>query len=138
MRNRTALQDQNPSDNTTFHIALHHRTLYKYIHAHHHKVVEPVRGYLDAGNEHPFEQIGALLLHFSILCFIKKMWMLDITAVVSHLILKAAFSCFNHSGRDISLNFVGIRYSAKAHTLHHRLRKVHYHQIVCVPQFVKT
>jgi sterol desaturase/sphingolipid hydroxylase (fatty acid hydroxylase superfamily) len=37
------------------HRFLHWRPVYPYIHKHHHRQIFPVRGYLDAGNEHPLE-----------------------------------------------------------------------------------
>lgn len=37
------------------HRFLHWRPVYPYIHKHHHRQIFPVRGYLDAGNEHPVE-----------------------------------------------------------------------------------
>jgi hypothetical protein len=31
--------------------------VYPYVHKHHHRQILPKRGYLDAGNEHPIEQV---------------------------------------------------------------------------------
>lgn len=41
---------------TCFHALLHRPRLYTLLHAHHHAVTRPTRGYVDAGNEHPLEQ----------------------------------------------------------------------------------
>ena len=38
-----------------FHRALHHRSIYAYVHKHHHRQVVPTRGNTDAINVHPFE-----------------------------------------------------------------------------------
>ena len=38
-----------------FHRALHHRSIYAYVHKHHHRQVVPTRGNNDAINVHPFE-----------------------------------------------------------------------------------
>ena len=35
----------------------------RYVHKHHHRQVFPAQGYLDAGNEHPVEQVGELVVH---------------------------------------------------------------------------
>ena len=40
-----------------FHRALHHRSVYAYVHKHHHRQVVPTRGNTDAINVHPFEFI---------------------------------------------------------------------------------
>merc|ERR1719231_1743849 len=38
-----------------FHRALHHRSVYAYVHKHHHRQVVPTRGNTDAINVHPIE-----------------------------------------------------------------------------------
>ena len=40
-----------------FHRALHHRSVYAFVHKHHHRQVVPTRGNTDAINVHPFEFI---------------------------------------------------------------------------------
>ena len=42
---------------TFFHRALHHRSVYAYVHKHHHRQIVPTRGSYDAINVHPFEFI---------------------------------------------------------------------------------
>ena len=42
---------------TPCHLIMHWRPVYPWIHKHHHKATMPSRGYLDAGNEHPVEQL---------------------------------------------------------------------------------
>ncbi|KAL7518292.1 hypothetical protein ACHAWX_003135 [Stephanocyclus meneghinianus] len=49
------------------HHLLHLPTLYPFIHKHHHRQHFPVRGYLDAGNEHPIEHmIGVMCTWFAV------------------------------------------------------------------------
>lgn len=40
---------------TSFHIALHHPSVYWMVHKHHHRQKVPSRGNVDAVNVHPFE-----------------------------------------------------------------------------------
>lgn len=42
------------------HKLMHAPSFYPYVHKHHHRQNLPVRGYLDAGNEHPVEQVIGL------------------------------------------------------------------------------
>merc|ERR1719217_964069 len=46
------------------HRFMHHPAVYRYVHKHHHRNTFPARGYIDAANEHPVEQIVALTLHW--------------------------------------------------------------------------
>ena len=41
-----------------FHRALHHGSVYGYVHKHHHRQIVPTRGNTDAINVHPFEFLG--------------------------------------------------------------------------------
>ena len=52
---------------TMLHRCLHTRIAYRWLHWHHHKQKHPFRGYRDAGNENPLEQMLALLAHLSAL-----------------------------------------------------------------------
>merc|ERR1719433_663883 len=51
----------------SFHKLLHVRSLYGYVHKHHHRQVSPTRGHYDAINVHPFEFFVGEYLH--LLCF---------------------------------------------------------------------
>jgi hypothetical protein len=46
------------------HRIMHFQPLYRWVHKHHHRNTFPSRGYVDAVNEHPVEQIWALSLHW--------------------------------------------------------------------------
>ena len=53
----------------SFHRLLHVKSLYGYIHKHHHRQLAPSRGNLDAINVHPFEFLVGEYLHlFAIVC----------------------------------------------------------------------
>jgi sterol desaturase/sphingolipid hydroxylase (fatty acid hydroxylase superfamily) len=46
------------------HRIMHLQPFYRWVHKHHHRNTYPSRGYVDAANEHPLEQIWALSLHW--------------------------------------------------------------------------
>lgn len=48
---------------TVGHRALHHRSVYKYVHKHHHRQRAPSRGNVDAVNVHPFEFVSGEYNH---------------------------------------------------------------------------
>lgn len=48
---------------TIGHRALHHRSVYKYVHKHHHRQRAPSRGNVDAVNVHPFEFVSGEYNH---------------------------------------------------------------------------
>ena len=47
------------------HRFMHLPQVYRFVHKHHHRNTFPARGYIDAANEHPVEQIAALSLHWT-------------------------------------------------------------------------
>ena len=58
---------------TSFHIALHHPSVYWMVHKHHHRQKVPSRGNVDAVNVHPFEfttgeYVALVLFHFDAHC----------------------------------------------------------------------
>lgn len=106
-----------------YHQFLHRTKLYRAIHMHHHKIIKPTKGYFDASMEHPFEMLGALLLHALVLYTLQPF--LDMLSVFLHLLLKALCACMNHSGKDIRI--LGL-YNAKLHHIHHEKRTTNYAQ----------
>lgn len=106
------------------HRFMHWPPFYPYVHKHHHRQVVPNRGYLDAANEHPIEQViglTTLLLSYAI---VSRVCGFHISAVAFHFIAYGILSLTNHSGYDISFSFLGLEYSVRAHEMHHRLGKV--------------
>ena len=109
---------------------MHWPPLYKHVHKHHHRNTFPARGYIDGANEHPLEQLIALSLHWIALYIVAYTTGLHVAAVAAHLLLKAAGACFNHTGYDLRLNFLGIDYSVRAHEMHHRHPQKNFAQYV--------
>jgi sterol desaturase/sphingolipid hydroxylase (fatty acid hydroxylase superfamily) len=112
------------------HRVMHHPALYKWVHKHHHRNTFPARGYVDAANEHPVEQIAALSLHWAAVHIVALSIGLHVAAVGGHFGLKALGACFNHTGYDVRLSFAGIDYSVRAHEMHHRKPHTNFAQYV--------
>lgn len=110
------------------HRLLHTNALYRVIHAHHHRTVYPSRGYVDAGNEHPLEQIAALWLHFTAVKIVGRCCELHAVSVALHLVGKAGLSCCNHMAADIRWNAVG--YASSDHRKHHMRPGCNYAQFL--------
>lgn len=104
-----------------YHRAMHLPFLYQYIHKHHHRQILPKRGYIDAGNEHPLEQVGAQFLLWYTIKIVERITGIHVTAMFVHFILYAVFALLNHTSYDVQFNFLGFEYTVRAHEMHHRL-----------------
>jgi sterol desaturase/sphingolipid hydroxylase (fatty acid hydroxylase superfamily) len=99
---------------------MHYDFIYAYIHKHHHRQSLPKRGYWDAGNEHPIEQIiGTSLFYFTI-HIVSYFIPLHIGLIATHFVLYAALAFLNHTPYDISFNWLGFKYQVRDHSMHHR------------------
>lgn len=110
------------------HRFLHWRVVYPYIHKHHHRQIFPVRGYLDAGNEHPVEHfIGTSCTWIAVLASVKVMGAHALT-IFFFFNIHAALAMLNHSPFDVEFKLLGFTYSVKAHEMHHRQFTTNYAQ----------
>jgi len=112
------------------HRFMHLPSVYRFVHKHHHRNTFPARGYIDAANEHPVEQIAALTLHWIAVHVAARTSGLHVVAVGAHFGFKALGACFNHTGFDLRFNFLGIDYSVRAHEMHHRKPNTNFAQYV--------
>jgi len=112
------------------HRFMHHHYVYRWVHKHHHRNTFPARGYIDAANEHPVEQIAALTLHWIAVHVVAHTVGLHVVTVGAHFGFKALGACFNHTGFDLRFNFLGIDYSVRAHETHHRKPQTNFAQYV--------
>lgn len=116
-----------------FHRVLHHRSIYAYVHKHHHRQVVPTRGNNDAINVHPFEFIVGEYLHV-ITIFLVSRFMLTIHAVacVLFLAMGGALATLNHTRLDVNmlrLPFAEIPiFGVRAHDTHHAVPNSNYGQ----------
>jgi len=112
------------------HRFMHLQSVYRFVHKHHHRNTFPARGYIDAANEHPVEQIAALTLHWIAVHVVAHTSGLHVGAIGAHFGFKALGACFNHTGYDLQLRFLGIDYSVRAHEMHHRKPQTNFAQYV--------
>lgn len=104
------------------HMFLHLRSIYAYIHKHHHRQQAPSRGSDDAINVHPIEfvlgHINGIFALF-LVCRIKNFHIAGYN--LATLLLTGA-SCFNHSRHDVAFSIGNIEvWASKDHDLHHRI-----------------
>ena len=102
------------------HYFMHWKVVYPYIHKHHHRQILPKRGYTDAGNEHPLEQVLGLSIVWLTMHVVSLGLGLHVGTIVLHFVLYAALALMNHTDMDVSFQLLGFDYSVGAHEMHHR------------------
>lgn len=113
------------------HHILHMPTLYPLIHKHHHRQHFPTRGYLDAGNEHPLEQVvGLSSVWAGLLAAVYGPTGAHGIALFIFFNMHAALAMLNHSPYDVEFYLVPglVKYSVANHEMHHRKFTVNYAQ----------
>ena len=108
-----------------FHRFLHLRSVYAYIHKHHHRQKAPSRGNLDAINVHPFEYFVGEYLHLLIICVVPC----HIFAAAVFILLGGVLATLNHTRCDVTLGSI---YSVKVHDVHHRIPESNYGQYLMI------
>lgn len=119
------------------HRILHWKPVYWLVHKHHHGQFLPTRGYIDAANEHPVEQVIGLGLLYSAIFVISSCLGLHSCTLLVYFLLYGVLALLNHTPYDfrIQLPFlskIGISYSVRAHEMHHRKPNCNYGQHVMV------
>mmetsp|Transcript_20192 Transcript_20192/g.52793 ORF Transcript_20192/g.52793 Transcript_20192/m.52793 type:complete len:335 (+) Transcript_20192:158-1162(+) len=110
------------------HRFLHWAPVYPYVHKHHHRQVFPAQGYLDAGNEHPIEQVvGLSSTWFGVYCAV-YLTGAHAATIFAFFNIHAALAMLNHSPYDIEFSVLGFTYSVGAHEMHHRCFTINYAQ----------
>lgn len=102
------------------HKLMHASWFYPYVHKHHHRQNLPERGYLDAGNEHPVEQVIGLSCLYLALRLVSKITGVHAVTILVHFVMYAVLALLNHTNYDVRFNFFGLEYSVGAHETHHR------------------
>jgi len=102
------------------HRLMHLPALYPYVHKHHHRQNLPTRGYLDAGNEHPIEQVLGLTCLWATLRVVAKLVGLHVVTILLHFLLYATLALLNHTNFDVQFDVFGFEYSVRSHEMHHR------------------
>mmetsp|Transcript_18491 Transcript_18491/g.56922 ORF Transcript_18491/g.56922 Transcript_18491/m.56922 type:complete len:318 (-) Transcript_18491:31-984(-) len=102
------------------HLLMHRPWFYPYVHKHHHRQNLPERGYLDAGNEHPIEQVLGLSCLYATLVLVSRVVGLHAVTILVHFLLYAVLALLNHTAYDVEFAFWGFEYTVRAHETHHR------------------
>jgi sterol desaturase/sphingolipid hydroxylase (fatty acid hydroxylase superfamily) len=110
------------------HKIMHHRWFYAAIHKHHHRQNYPTRGYLDAGNEHPFEQVIGLGLLWVTILMVSSVVKLHVITLLLHFLCYAAMAVLNHTQYDIKFCWFGFQYEVACHETHHRFPQTNFAQ----------
>lgn len=105
-----------------FHRALHHHTIYRLVHKHHHKQMAPSRGNTDAINVHPFEFISGEYFHLLCVYLIPC----HIYTVAFFIVAGGFMASLNHTRFDVSAP-LGL-YEVKYHDQHHAQPNTNYGQ----------
>eukprot|EP00730_Choanoeca_flexa_P005086 TRINITY_DN11869_c4_g5_i1.p1 TRINITY_DN11869_c4_g5~~TRINITY_DN11869_c4_g5_i1.p1 ORF type:complete len:284 (+),score=42.78 TRINITY_DN11869_c4_g5_i1:110-853(+) len=112
---------------TLFHMFLHQRGIYKWVHKHHHRQMVPIRGNVDAVNVHPFEFVPGEYNHLLATFIVSQFLPLHMAAVAVFIIVGGALASLNHTRFDL---MVGPLYTVRAHDLHHHIPNKNYGQYI--------
>lgn len=114
------------------HHILHMPWCYYLVHKHHHRQIFPVRGYLDAGNEHPIEHlIGVMCTWAAVLAAVYGPTGAHGIVIFFFFNIHAALAMLNHSPYNVKfaiLPFGIMQYSVANHEMHHRKFTINYAQ----------
>jgi len=123
---------------TLFHWGLHHGSIYRFVHKHHHRNCVPFRGNLDAINVHPFEFITGeynhlFAIHLTGILFKKYSSLLFGESIKIHIgvlgffiIIGGILASFNHTRYAIALP-LGL-FQVAYHDVHHAKQMFNYGQ----------
>eukprot|EP00457_Paulinella_chromatophora_P013881 gb/GEZN01014238.1/.p1 GENE.gb/GEZN01014238.1/~~gb/GEZN01014238.1/.p1 ORF type:complete len:224 (+),score=10.57 gb/GEZN01014238.1/:142-813(+) len=110
-----------------FHRFLHLRSVYGYVHKHHHRQKAPTRGNTDAINVHPFEFVSGEYNHLFAIFLVNRLGLpVHFLAVLVFVGVGGILASLNHTRYDIELPW--LMYQVKAHDLHHWYPTANYSQ----------
>ena len=111
------------------HRAMHLPALYPLVHKHHHRQSLPRRGYWDAANEHPAEQLVGLSAVW--IALQATAWalggVLHAAGVIGFFSAYAVLAGLNHTPYDVRFGWLA-GYTVRAHEMHHRMYTCNYAQ----------
>jgi len=124
-----------------FHRALHHRSVYAYVHKHHHRQVVPTRGNTDAINVHPFEFIMGEYNHVLTIFLVSRYLMpIHAAACVLFLVVGGCLATLNHTRLDcifLRLPFTDVPiFAVRAHDTHHAIPNKNFGQYIMLWDWV--
>eukprot|EP01102_Stenamoeba_stenopodia_P017284 TRINITY_DN6172_c0_g1_i1.p1 TRINITY_DN6172_c0_g1~~TRINITY_DN6172_c0_g1_i1.p1 ORF type:complete len:295 (+),score=51.14 TRINITY_DN6172_c0_g1_i1:194-1078(+) len=127
---------------TLFHRMLHLRSLYGFIHKHHHRQMAPSRGQTDAINVHPFEFVTGEYNHLFAVYVVANYVLGDvhIVTILVFILLGGVLASLNHTRFDISIPIPFLNkkastaylFQVKAHDVHHWYPTCNYGQYTMI------
>lgn len=124
-----------------FHRALHHRSVYAYVHKHHHRQVVPTRGNSDAINVHPFEFILGEYNHI-LAVYLTSRFLVPVHAItcILFLVVGGCLATLNHTRLDVSALYIPFTsipiFAVRAHDTHHAVPNTNYGQYIMLWDYV--
>jgi sterol desaturase/sphingolipid hydroxylase (fatty acid hydroxylase superfamily) len=111
------------------HRILHLPSVYPWVHKHHHRQALPSRGYWDAANEHPLEQVIGLSCVILTLRVVLQLWPpgVHVIGVAAFVMIYALCATLNHVEYDVRFPLL-LGYAVRAHEMHHRIPQCNYAQ----------
>jgi len=100
------------------HRFMHLPAVYPWCHKHHHRQALPARGYLDAANEHPMEQVVGLGCVYLALFAVIATTGFHAGAVFFFFVAYASLAMLNHTPYDVQLGWLMLGYAVRAHEMH--------------------
>jgi len=111
------------------HRIMHMPLFYPWCHKHHHRQSMPRRGYFDAANESPLEQVLGLLCVWVSMYVVKQtIGEVHVATGFAFLLVYACMAFLNHTEYDVKFGLLGLGYSVRAHEMHHRFPTCNYAQ----------
>jgi sterol desaturase/sphingolipid hydroxylase (fatty acid hydroxylase superfamily) len=108
------------------HRILHHRSIYSFVHKHHHRQMAPSRGNLDAINVHPFELISGEYNHlFTLFLITRYITSVHAMTILTFVLLSGLLASLNHTRADVKFFRL---YLVAYHDIHHYQPNTNYSQ----------
>lgn len=123
---------------TALHWFLHIKSIYSFVHKHHHVQKAPSRANVDAINVHPVEFFLGEYNHLLSLYLCSRfVCQIHVVGSVLFLAVGGALAGINHTRYDISVSLWGIRiFDSKAHDVHHRIPQSNYGQYTMLWDYI--
>jgi sterol desaturase/sphingolipid hydroxylase (fatty acid hydroxylase superfamily) len=123
---------------TALHWLLHIKSIYSFVHKHHHVQKAPSRANVDAINVHPVEFFLGEYNHLlSLYLCARYVCQVHVVGTVLFLAVGGALAGINHTRYDIVINVWGVRiFDSKAHDVHHRIPQSNYGQYTMLWDYV--
>mmetsp|Transcript_37937 Transcript_37937/g.90108 ORF Transcript_37937/g.90108 Transcript_37937/m.90108 type:complete len:290 (+) Transcript_37937:174-1043(+) len=119
-----------------FHRALHHRSVYKHVHKHHHRQMAPSRGNVDAVNVHPFEFLPGEYNHLFAIWAVSRAVPVHAGAALLFIVSGGVLASLNHTRLDIASPVLPWLFKVKYHDVHHWDPSVNFGQYTMIWDYV--